>query len=512
MKIKRNSSMLILLLTDLSSTYAEQTYAETGNNKVSYYVERKSYGTLRDTEPPRYVKQLNKTWLKDYDTFADVNWLDIGLDHRFRYEYRGNDYRRSRDSIDEPFLLRTRNYVGVKNILDPLRLTIEVEDARRNHSQFSREFDTRDINYAEPIQAYVELYFNNTPLGNDDLGNARSVSVKAGRQAFEYLDRRLIARNEWRNTTNNFQGVRATLGQKANDWQLDIFALKPIQRLSTQLDEVDHSQDFYGLIGDWRGWSKYVTLQPYYLLLKQDGDKVKYDANGRTAATNTKINREIHTAGLRIYSVVGETGWDYDASYAQQFGHQDRLNNAGVLIEELEHGAYAYNAEIGYTFQYPWKPRLSAFYGVATGDKNPTDGNNERFERLFGFARPWSNNDYIQMENIRTPKLRVEFEPTVTWLPGLKMDTGFGWYRLASAKDRWNAGANLRDATGKSGKNLGREFDVLARFPVGKYINVGIGYAHFWAGDFTQATSEIIDASRRNDSDFFYTQVSVSAF
>ena len=29
-----------------------------------YYVERKSYGTGRETEPPRYVKQLNKTWLK----------------------------------------------------------------------------------------------------------------------------------------------------------------------------------------------------------------------------------------------------------------------------------------------------------------------------------------------------------------------------------------------------------------------------------------------------------------
>ncbi len=504
--------MLILLVACLSSAYVKHIFAETDNHKVSYYVERKSYGTLRDTEPPRYVKQLNKTWLKDYYAFADVDWLDIGLDYRFRHEYRDNDFRRSLDSIDEPFLLRTRGYVGVKNILDPLRLTIEVEDARRNHSQFSRELDTRDINYAEPIQAYMELYFDESPLGKDDLGNARTVSIKAGRQAFEYLDRRLIARNEWRNTTNSFQGVRTTLGHQKNDWQLDMFALKPIQRLSTQLDEVDHSQSFYGVIGDWRRWSEYVTLQPYYLLLKQDGDKVKHDTNGKASVANTKIDIETHTAGLRIYGVAGKTGWDYDASYAQQFGHQDRLSNTGVLIEELEHDAYAYNAEIGYTFQHVWKPRLSAFYGVATGDKNPTDGNNERFERLFGFARPWSNNDYIQMENIRTPKLRLEFEPIVNWLSGLKMNTGFGWYRLASAKDRWNAGANLRDATGKSGNDLGREFDVLAHFPVGKYIYVGIGYAHFWAGDFTQTTSEIIDASRRNDSDFFYTQVSVSAF
>jgi hypothetical protein len=123
-----------------------------------YYVERKSYGTGRETDPPRYVKQLNKTWLKDVAGLEDVDWLDIGLDYRFRYETRDNDFRRGRDTIDEPILLRTRGYLAVKDILDPLRFTLEVEDARRNHSQFPREFDTRDVNYAEPIQAYLELF------------------------------------------------------------------------------------------------------------------------------------------------------------------------------------------------------------------------------------------------------------------------------------------------------------------------------------------------------------------
>lgn len=93
-----------------------------------------------------------------------------------------------------------------KDILDLLRFTLEAEDARINHSQFSREFDTRDINYAEPIQAYLELFFKETPLGKDDLGNHRQISIKAGRQAFEYTDRRLLARNEWRNAPTTFKG------------------------------------------------------------------------------------------------------------------------------------------------------------------------------------------------------------------------------------------------------------------------------------------------------------------
>ena len=488
---------------------------------TGYYVERKSYGTGRESEPPRYVKQLNKTWLKDYDTFADVDWLDIGLDYRFRYEYRDNDFRRGRDTIDEPILLRTRGFVAIKNILDPLRFTLEVEDARRNHSQFTREFDTRDVNYAEPIQAYAELYFKDTPLGKDDLGNERPISVRAGRHAFEYTDRRLLARNEWRNTTNNFQGVRTIIGQQKNDWQLDLLALKPVQRFTNQLDEVDHAQDFYGVIGDWRRWSEVVTLQPYYYLLKQDGNKVEFDANGKAAAANTKIDREIHTAGIRAYGVVGKTGWDYDVSYAKQWGNQDRLSNAGAFISELDHDAYAYNAEIGYSFNHPWKPRLSAFYGVASGDKNPTDGKNNRFERLFGFARPWSNNDYFQMENLVAPKVRVEFDPKVSWLEGLKVDAGYSWYRLDQERDRWN-GAGLRDNTGRSGKDVGEEVDIRVRFPINKYIAANLGYAHFWAGDFTKETTaragaptggtNQADLGRRDNSNFFYTEISVSAF
>jgi hypothetical protein len=482
------------------------------NVSNSYYVERKSYGTGRETEPPRYVKQLNKTWLKDVDGLADVDWLDIGLDYRFRYESRDNDFRNGQDTFDEPFLLRTRGFVAIKNILDPLRFTLEVEDARRNHSQFTRDFDTRDINYAEPIQAYLELFFKETPLGQDDLGNERPVSIKAGRQAFEVLDRRLIARNEWRNTTNNFQGVRATLGQQKNDWQLDVFALKPIQRFNTSLDEVDHSQDFYGAIGDWRKWSKVVSLQPYYMLLKQDGSKVKYDANGNIAAANNRIDREIHTLGLRAFGVVGKTGWDYDASYNRQWGDQDRLSNSGAFISKLDHNAYSYNVEVGYSFKNAWNPRFSASYGVASGDKNPTDGSNQRFERLFGFARPWSNNDYIQMENINTPKVRVEFDPPQSLLKSVKVDAGYSWYRLDSATDRWNAGKNLRDQTGLSGRDLGQELDVRVRFPINKFVSTNIGYAHFTAGGFTKSTSQKIDPDRRDSSNFLYVEIAATTF
>lgn len=494
--------------------------AKTANG---YYVERRSYGTQKESEPPRYVKQANKTWLKDYDAFNDVNWLDLGLEYRARYEHRDNDFRRADENIDDPLLLRTRAYIGVKEILDPLRFAVEVQDSRRNNGDYSRAYDTRDVNQADILQGYLELHFKESIFGKDDLGNNRPFWVRGGRLAWESLDRRLIARNEWRNTTNTFQGVRANIGDKKNDWQLEAFAVKPVQRFTRSLDEVDHSQDFYGVIGDWRGWSEYVTLQPYYFLLKQDGNKVKYNSNGQelTGATLSaaQIDRKIHTAGLRAYGAFN-SDWDYDTSYVKQWGNQDRFLSNALGSINVDHEAYSYGAEVGYTFKNSWKPRVSAYYGVASGDSTPATGtdrtDSQRFERLFGFARPWSNNDYIQMENIRTPKLHLEFEPKVSFLQNVKVDTSFSWYRLDDASDRWQAGSNLRDRTGASGNDLGKEVDLRVRFPINQYASLNIGYAHFWAGDFVKDSVKIAgnnnDATRASSSDFFYTELTLLGF
>jgi hypothetical protein len=497
----------------LEEIVAEVRAADKAKN--GYYVERKSYGTGKETDPPRYVKQANKTWLKHYNSFADTDWLDLGMEFRTRQEIRDNDFRRAAQNVDEPLLLRTRAYVGIKNILDPLRFAVEVQDSGRSFGDYTRQYDTRDVNQADILQAFAELNFKQTFLGKDGLGNDRSIWIRAGRHAWEAGDRRLVARNEWRNTTNTFEGLRSNIGDKKNDWQLELFAVKPVQRFTNSIDKADDSQHFYGSIFNYRGWSDVVTFEPSYFLLKQDGSKVKFNSGGEVLtgsnATSAKIDREIHTAGLRAYGQIPKTQWDFDASYLQQWGHQQKDFNSTVFFD---HDAHAYNAEIGYSFKHPWKPRLSAFYGVASGDKNNNDTSNQRFERLFGFARPWSNDDYIQMENIRSPKLRVEFEPNASFLDNIKVDTGFSWYHLDSAKDRWNAGANLQDKTGASGKDLGKEYDLRVRFYINQYASLNLGYAYFWAGDFVKTTSRQIagQSNRDANSQFLYTELTVLGF
>jgi hypothetical protein len=269
-----NNTLIHVILSGMLATSVVAQVSTT------YYVEPGSYGTQRETDPPRYVRNLGLD--------GGPAWLDVGLDYRARYEYRDDDIRRREASgLDQPLLLRTRAYAGIRTPLTPLRLVFEFEDARSTNSRFA---DTnRDVNESDFIQGLAELYFP-ALLGTDPRGNPRPVSIRAGRMAFELLDRRLVARNEWRNTSNNFDGVRLSLGQQANDWQLEVLQLKPVVRQMTAVDKPDQNQDFTVITGHWRALAPAVTLEPHYMALRQ----APAPANGNRA-------RDITAGGLRVY-------------------------------------------------------------------------------------------------------------------------------------------------------------------------------------------------------------------
>lgn len=442
---------------------------------TSYYREAGSYGTKRETVPPAYVRNAAKIgtpYVKDL--VKDFSWLDIGLDVRSRYELREDDYRRPIAKTDHPFLLKSRFYLGIHDILDPFRMVVELQDSRRENGDFPK--DNRDFNEFEPIQMYGELFFKDL-LPPDPRGNKRPLSLRGGRMWFEKLDRRLIANNAWRNTTNTFQGVHLDIGQDANDWEFEFIAAQPLDRIFFDFDEVVGEQWFFAAITHWRRWSDYVTIEPYYLQLNQK-------------KTEGRNRREIHAGALRFYGPIGKRA-DFDVDLVYETG-QDNHQDVN---------AFGSTTEVGYIFPFESKPRLSIFYGYASGDHDPEDDDNERFDRFFGFARPWSASDYFIWENFHAPKLRFEITP----LKDLRIDAGLGGYWLASKKDRW-ANANLRDPEGKSGRFIGYEFDMRARYPLTKFLDGTIGYSHFEPGGFTEKVG------RDNPSDFFYVELILNAF
>ena len=464
---------------------------------TSYFQPSSSYATQPETEPPRYVRNLSKTGI---DAYKDITWLDVGLEHRTRYEMRSNDVRRTEFLVDNPFLLRTRAYLGVRERWDPFRGAVEFQDSRRYNGHFPQ--DDRDWNVFEPIQAYGELYFKGA-LGDDPRKQQRPIRFRAGRMAYEVLDRRLIGRNEWRNTTNTFQGFRINLGQEVNNWEVELWGTRPIKRLLHEFDRSIDNVWFYGIIGHWREWSDIITVQPYYMGLMQNGSK-----NSIQGASGA-VDRAIYSPAIRGYGKIPNTNFDYDFDLMYQFGE-----NAGQ-----RHEAYGYTLEAGYTFDHSWKPRLSVFYGYATGDRNPNDNVDNRFERFYGFARPWSADDYIVFENIKEPKIKLEFQPT----KDLRIDGGYSWYWLASRTDRFNNLLNgnnsavpnpgfNRDPTGQSGDFIGHNFDIRARYKLTANVDTTIGYSHFISGDFTRNRQMVALGTSPAGSDFFYLEVVITAF
>lgn len=455
--------------------------------KTTYFQRARSYSTHPESDPPRYVRNLAKT---EYEAFKDLDWLDVGLDYRVRYELRDGDIRRNRLLTDHPFLLRTRAYIGIRNILDPFRMAVEFEDARGYNSEFPR--DNRDWNTFELIQTYGELYFKGA-LGQDDLGNQRPIRIRGGRMAWEAVDRRLLGNNQWRNTTNNFEGFRVTFGQEANDWEFDAWGMQPVIRAIDDFDGRNKSQWFYGAVGHWRKWSDVVTLQPYYMGLMQDGRE------GRQA------EREIHSPGIRAYGVLPNTDIDFDLGAIYQIGRDNGLKKS----------AWSYLLEFGYTLKHDWKPRLSAFYGYVSGDRDPNDNVDNRFERFFGFGRPWSPDDYLVMENIKAPKLVFEISPH----KDLSIDGGYSWFWLASDTDRFNNLFNVstpnpgnRDRTGESGDFIGQSINARINYKLAPLVDTTIGYSHFINGEFTKNRQLATLGLSRESSNFFYVEVSIRAF
>jgi len=439
-----------------------------------YYVKPRGYRIIPETDPPRYVRNAAKTGV---GFLKDATWLDIGLESRTRFEYRENSFLRTpQPNWDYPFLLRNRLFIGVHDIIDPFRFAVEFQDSRWENSNY--ENTNREVNEREPIQMYGELHFKNA------LGKDQPFWIRGGRMAFELNDRRLVANNEFRNTSNNFQGIRMHAGKQTQQWEADLIALQPINRLMYQFDQATHNLWFYGGTLSIRRWSEYTTIQPYWFGLTQGLDE--------EAAETEADTYSFQTTGLRNYGIIAKN-WDWDVNMVYQFGKNKK---------DLTQHAWAGDVEFGYTFlDSPWVPRVSGFFGYGSGDKDPNDDQNNNFNALYGFNQPWSRNDYFSWDNSIQPKFRVEAAPT----PDFLIDAGFGAFWLASARAPWSR-AELSNPNGTSGTWLGTEYDIRLRYRVFKRIYLEGSYSRFNPGSFPT------DLGKSLPSNFFYMQVAVNPF
>jgi hypothetical protein len=173
--------------------------------------------------------------------------------------------------------------------------------------------------------------------------------------------------------------------------------------------------------------------------------------------------------------------------------------------EDLTHRALAGHASVGYRFRGTWSPRLVFLFDHASGDRDPDDDRNGRFDPLFG-ARAFDLNatgfyGAFARSNISARGVRIEAVPHGR----IELLADYRRYALASARDAWTT-TGLRDATGSSGTVLGRQVEgrIRARLLPGT-ATLDVGGVVLSRGSFARE----VEGGRSDAALYFYTQVTV---
>ncbi|GKS59366.1 alginate export family protein [Nitrospira sp.] len=402
-------------------------------------------------------------------------WLDVGLHHRMRYENLTNNFRQGLPSDVDGGAFRTRLRFGLDWKM--FRFFAEAQNSSDvgTSSALLGTINSSLFDQDRLLQAFIAIRLDNL------FGAGLRADLHVGRMTFDFGSRRLIARNEFRNTTNTFNAVHWNLAQ-AQDWRIRAFIGKPVS-------------DTFGVlvpVRDTLFWgTQYETRQHPWLNL----DLYYFGING---GQNVDEERRFGTYGLRVFRYAAPGWWDYETEAAFQAGTKTGR----------DHFAHFEHAELGYTFNVPWRPRVALQYDYASGTVDPNGQSNQTFDTLFGARRfeynPTGVFGPFFRSNISSPGVRAGFQPRADTSVSLKYRA---WY-LAQAKDAW-VGSGLQDPTGASGNFLGQDLELRVSWQWitdPRLIEIEVGYDYFFKGSYVQRQAEIPGNPSAQNSEFFYIQ------
>lgn len=372
--------------------------------------------------------------------------LHLEGSYRLRYETLDGQFRRGGRGGDQ--VLAERLWLAAEYDFGAAYAGAEFADARTQFEDAGTPLGTDDVNALEPQQAYLGY------RGRDRLVAGDSLDVRAGRQTLDLGSRRLVARNQFRNTPNAFTGLVARWHDPSGQ-RLTAFFTLPLERRPARpaaladdrvaLDRERAGVHFWGV--DYaRDVAAGMRAEAYVLALDEAAD-----AGGPTRA------RELYTPGLRAWRGATRGRFDFEWESALQLG-RSRLAAATDAVR-LQHFAHFHHLSLGYTCNDAWRTRLVVQYDYASGDDQPGDGDNGRFDTLFGARRfefgPTGIAGAILRSNVSTPGARLEIAPTA----GLAAFAGYRAILLAAARDAWIP-AGVQDLSGAAGSTVGHQLEL----------------------------------------------------
>ncbi len=414
-------------------------------------------------------------------------WFSLSGQHRTRFENLDNQFRAGVGGGDQVLLFRTLVLAELE--FDPVSFGFEMQDSRGELADAGTPLTTSEINPLELLQAYIDIKLN------DVFQPGSSSNVRGGRMTMDLGDRRLLARNSYRNTINAFTGVDWKMTTAGGN-NLRAFYTLPVQRMVSG-SILDNDAKFDEEFSSVKFWGVYYA--PGSLPWSDKGEVFLLGLNEDDDDDLATRNRDLYTPGIRLYRDPANLKFDYQLESVVQFG-EARNSTAATDVTDLDHFAHFHHAEVGYSFDALWAPRLVAQFDYASGDDSGVDGDSNRFDPLFGARRfdfgPTSIYGPFARANIISPGARIIFKPTAATSGFI----AFRGYWLASDDDAWTV-SGIRNPPGVSESYIGSQLEGSLRWDiVPGNVRLEAGGAYLIAGD-------LMDDANKDDANYLFTQL-----
>lgn len=432
-----------------------------------------------------------------HDALHLPDWLSASVEHRTRYETMDGSYKAGTKGGDQQIAFQTAVFLEAR--FKNFRLGGEFLDARQSGANTDSGINNTHVNETNLLQSYLAWSDQNT------LHSGIGTEVIAGRQTLNFGSRRLVARNSFRNTINSFDGLRVRILDYDN-WQFNAFVSMPVNRYPTASADILNGSTKFDR-PDGRTWFSGGFLEMYNLAWNINSELYLYHLDENDTRLNPTRNRRYFTPGLRVFIKPSKAKFDFQLETIGQFGTVRATTNA-TDTKNLTHTAWYQHFDAGYTFDIPWQPRLAVEYDYASGDKNPNDNKDQRFDTLYGARRfdfgPTGIYGAFARSNMNSPGYRLSFSP----LQNVQTTLSHRFFWLAQRTDAWTT-ANLQDKTGSSGNFVGQQLDLSTRWDVNSSLNFETGWTHLFKGQFARsalAGTKATPTPDAQDIDYFYIQ------
>ncbi len=411
---------------------------------------------------------------------------------RPRYETVANTFVAGQTGSDE--LLSVKSLLHAELDLGPVTFTGELLDARWLGGDEGNSGGNQ-IDTLEPIQLLASWTWKNAFVPG------ASLKTDAGRFTMDIGSRRLVARPNFSNLMQGFDGVRATW-TGADKMKVTAFAVSPTRREPEDLPSLFDNEAALNASNDGIRFVGVHLDAPLPVDIR--GEVYVFGLDERDRSDAPSRNRDLLTIGGRVVRKAAPGAWDVDFELARQSGTA-RASTAALDVTDLDHDAMMLHLEGGFSFEAPMSPRVSVLYDFASGDESPLDGESGRFDPLFGDRSfefgPTSIWGLLARGNLSSPGVRLEFEPDAASDVLLMVRH----IELAEARDRF-ANSGVVDVTGAAGREVGQQVEVrYRRWLVEDSVRLAIGGAMLVDGAFLQ---DAPNATHEGDAMYGYSEIS----